>query len=411
MMKLTSQIDKCRACDNSNLEIVWELANSPYGDLYRASSKEALEVNYESLTLGFCNNCKMLQLLEVTDLLSTYDGYLYRSSVTNALGSYYEQISRRLISEYTLRPGNLIVDIGSNDGTFLLGFHSKGFDVLGIEPTKQNAETAELKGIRTLNEYFDKKTVVRILKDFGQPSLISINFTLANIPNLIAFMKNIVGLMDENSVLSVITGYHPDQYAVNMFEYINHDHLTYLTVESIGNLCQLLSLKIIDVNRTEHKGGSIHFMICKEEAGYEVQSSVGQLLQREIWLNSNCSQFTKNLGLRIKNAKVELDDLLSSLSFSSLYGVGASISTTYLCNQFELNDRIEELFDDDDNKIGRFAPGSAIPVSALINIPNGDDSLAVILSWQHSIKLRNRLRAVGYAGRIITPLPNPTLTE
>jgi len=408
-VKLTPQIDRCRSCENPDLEIVWELENSPYGDLYRSTAKEALEVGFETLTLGFCAACKMLQLLEITDLPSTYDDYLYRSSVTNALSSYYVQTARRLISEYGLSSGDLIVDIGSNDGTFLSGFLNYDFNVLGIEPTRENANTAELRGINTLNEYFEAQTVDRILRKAGHPKLISINYTLANIPNLVVFFNNIVRLMDENTILSVITGYHPDQYAVNMFEYINHDHLTYLTVESLGNLCKILNLKVIDLNRSEHKGGSIQFIIAKENSDFKVQSSVGQLLQREIWLNTNTVQLTKNLELRIRDVNEGLNEKLKSLQSTDLYGIGASISTTYLCNQFGLSDKVENLFDDDVNKIGRFAPGSGKLVQALTSIPMKVDSVALVLAWQHSERLIQRLREVGYPGRILTPLPNPKL--
>ena len=408
-VKISPQIDRCRSCESPDLEIVWELENSPYGDLYRHTAKEALDVSFETLTLGFCTACKMLQLLEITDIPSTYDDYLYRSSVTNALSSYYVQTAARLISEYGLSRGDLIVDIGSNDGTFLSGFLKNGFNVLGIEPTQENANTAELRGIHTLNEYFEAETVDRILKEAGRPKLISINYTLANIPNLLAFLSNIVRLMDESTILSVITGYHPDQYAVNMFEYINHDHLTYLTVESVGNLCKILDLKITDVNRSEHKGGSAQFIISKDNSDYKVQSSVGQLLQREIWLNTNTVQFTKNLELQIKDVNIELNKTLKSLQSSNIYGIGASISTTYLCNQFRLNDKVDKLFDDDVNKIGRFAPGSGKPVQALTSIPKKEDSVALILAWQHSERLIQRLREVGYPGKILTPLPNPRL--
>jgi hypothetical protein len=408
-MKLTPQINNCRSCESLNLEPVWKLSNSPYGDFYKNTKDEALKVKSETLSLGFCNDCRMLQLLEVTDLTSTYGDYLYRSSITNALSSYYAQVVTRLISEYSLEPKGLIVDIGSNDGTFLSSFLSRGFKVLGIEPTRENAKTSELNGIYTINEYFEEHTKNRILEEFGYPSLISINYTLANIPNLLTFLVNVERLMDRNTVLSVITGYHPDQYTLNMFEYINHDHLTYLTVESFGNVCKVLNLKIIDVNRSEHKGGSLQFIISKDTANFEIQSSVGQLLQREIWLGANSTQFTKNLKLKVDEVGVDVIKMLNSVNCNKIYGIGASISTTYLCNQFNLNNRIEKLFDDDTNKIGRFAPGSGIEVKALMDIPNMEDSTALILAWQHSEKLIKRLQNTDYPGRIITPLPFPKL--
>jgi hypothetical protein len=410
-MMLTPKIDDCRACESSGIESIWELANSPYGDSYKALAEEAYAAKYESLTLGFCHNCKLLQLLEITDLSSTYDDYLYRSSVTNALNSYYEQISLRLISEYSLEPEELVLDIGSNDGTFLLNFKKEGFKVLGVEPTQINAKTAESRGITTINEYFQESTVKRILQEAGHPRLISVNYTLANIPNLHSFLDGITQLMGEKTVLSIITGYHPDQYGVNMFEYINHDHLTYLTVESLGNLCAALSLKIIDVNRSEHKGGSVQFIIVKETSSFKVHSSVTQLLQREIWLRSNTPEFTRKLALQISGVQKDLDKELKHLKYDSIYGIGASISTTYLCNQFNLSDKIDKLFDDDVNKIGRFSPGSGLQVNALKDLPTGNSSLAIILAWQHSEKLLSRLKEVGFSGKVLTPLPFPQILE
>ena len=93
----------------------------------------------------------------------------------------------------------------------------------------------------------------------------------------------------------------------------------------------------------------------------------------------------------------------------SLYGIGASISTTYLCNQFGLNDRLTKLFDDDKNKIGLFAPGTSRCVESLSNIPTTADSVAIILAWQHSEKLIQRLNELKYLGQIVLPLPNPRL--
>jgi hypothetical protein len=408
-MKKSEQISKCRFCENSNLDLVWKLNNSPYGDNFKETAEEAIKIKFETLSLGFCDQCKLLQLLEVVDTSSIYNNYLYQSINTHGLNSYYQQVVNRLISEYEIKVHELIVDIGSNDGTFLVNFLNKGYKVIGIEPTQKNAKDAELKGITTLNEYFEVATVDKILAQFGRPKLISINYTLANIPNLFSFMKNISLLMDESSILSVITGYHPDQFAVNMFDYINHDHLTFLTVESFRNLCRVSGLEIVDVIKSEHKGGSIQFIASKNDANYKIQSSVGQLLQREAWLGANTKIFTKKLKLEIDMICVQLNQILDTLKIKSLYGIGASISTTYLRNQFGLNNLLTKLFDDDKNKIGLFAPGTNLCVEDLSDIPNSPDSAAIILAWQHSDKLLERLRELKYPGQIVLPLPSPRL--
>ena len=128
-------------------------------------------------------------------------------------------------------------------------------------------------------------------------------------------------------------------------------------------------------------------------------------------MNCNSIKFTTDLAFRINQISAETRDLLASLKYSHAYGIGASISTTYLCNEFRLNGIIEKLFDDDIYKVGRFAPGSGKYVESLSNIPEDSNGLAIILAWQHSEKLRLRLRGVGFTGRVLIPLPTPTLIE
>lgn len=403
------QIKSCRACTGYNLEKIWKLANSPYGDLYKKTFEDAIGVNYETLTLGFCHDCKMLQLMEITDIKKVYEDYLYHSGITNGLSSYYANVVNRLISDYSLPLSGLIIDIGSNDGTFLSGFLKRGYSVLGIEPSIGNAIQAKSRGVDTMNEFFSDSTVWKIKNESEYPSLISINYTLANISNLNSFFKDITSLMNEQSILSIITGYHPDQYAVNMFEYINHDHLVYLTVESLKNLCSLFGLKIIEVNKVEHKGGSIHFIIAKENSDFETQSSVAQLLQREHWLNANLPSFTRGLELNVARITTSLKEIIRSKRLKNLCGIGASISTTYLCNQLQLNDVISKLYDDDAKRIGLYSPGCGKLVGDLSKIPNSKECDAIILAWQHSEKLLARLSNVGFEGRIVIPLPVPQI--
>ena len=106
-----------------------------------------------------------------------------------------------------------------------------------------------------------------------------------------------------------------------------------------------------------------------------------------------------------------VSEILDVEIFQNLNGVGASISTTYLCNQFGISSRISGLYDDDKNKIGKFAPASGIEVHPLSTLPSGDDSLTIILAWQHTEKLISRLKEIHFAGRILLPLPVPALIE
>ena len=404
-------ISSCRACLSNDLMVAWDLAKSPYGDLFQPAKDSALKVQSHSMTLVLCQHCSLLQITEETNLEMQYDNYLYTSGTTHGLGRFYTQVVDRLISDFSLDKTDLVLDIGSNDGSFLINFKNRGFEVLGIEPAKPSCEVARSQGINTMNSYFDSHIVEGILALPNRPKLISINYTLANVPNVLDFVSLISELMNEETILSIITGYHPDQFAVNMFDYVGHDHLSYFTVESIQILCHTLGLKILDVSRVEHKGGSIQFLVSKRSSARIVQPSVTQMLQREKWMGIRSEAFYRDLRKRIEEAVSLVSEILDVETFQNLNGVGASISTTYLCNQFGISSRISGLYDDDKNKIGKFAPASGIEVHPLSTLPSGDDSLTIILAWQHTEKFISRLKEIHFAGRILIPLPVPTLIE
>ena len=404
-----SKISACRGCSSGNLQTVWALEKSPYGDLFQQTRPLALNLPSHSLTLALCNTCSLLQITEITDLEQQHDQYLYNSKTTHGLGKFYSHTANRLISDFSLIAEDLIVDIGSNDGSFLINFKKKGFQVLGIEPAEMSTKEAREHGIDTIQSYFDSNVVAQILDKHKYPKLISINYTLANVPNVQSFLELISELMDEDSILSIITGYHPDQFTVNMFDYVGHDHLSYFTVESINLICESLDLKILDVSRVEHKGGSIQILIAKTIFKQDSQPSVSQMLQREKWLGTRSTSFYQGLKSRIEEAVSLVKKNLESQEFDYLNGVGASISTTYFSNQFSIADKLSALFDDDVNKIGRFSPGSGIEVFPLNTLPSGEKHLTIILAWQHTEKLLNRLQENNFRGRVLIPLPTPKI--
>jgi hypothetical protein len=397
----------CRICRSKEFDLLWDLKNAAYGDLFKYNFEDALKVDFQPFVLVRCKECRLLQLRDLTDISSQYDDYLYSSKTTNALSDYYALTTSRLINQYKIYPDSLIIDIGSNDGSFLSEFKNLGFRVLGIEPAMLASTLAESVGIETIKEYFTKNTVSKITNNYGLPKLISINYTLANIPNLVDFFDNIVSIMDNETVVSIITGYHLDQFAINMFDYIGHDHLTYLTLSDLEFISSKFNLKLLDVCRSEHKGGSIHVTLSLKSSNLKARSSINQLIQREVWEKSKDNIGILELKNRIDVISDEIREILKSFHSVPIYGIGASISTSYLLNYFEISDRITALYDDDTNKIGKFSPGIGKKVFRINDLPNHSDCLVIILAWQHTNKILARLKEVNFIGKILIPLPFP----
>ena len=396
----------CRICGSCALEIAWDLAQAPYGDLYCESRESAQKLPLLGLTLVLCQGCELLQIAQEVDVEAIYLDYLYQSSVTVGLGEYYRRLTNSLILELELRASDLVVDVGSNDGTGLRPYRDAGMRVLGIEPSRGPALVSTDAGIPTINSFLDPSSVNEVLEQHGVAKLVCANYVAANVPDPVAFFQSMRAILAPGGVISVVTGYHPDQFAVNMFDYINHDHVSYFSVTSAVKLAEASGLQLTGAERVEHKGGSIHLLFRAAESEATPDESIVKLLQREGWLGSGTLTTYADLSARIEAASREVHQLLDTLPDSVVAGVGASISTTHLLHQFGIGSRVTRLFDDDANKIGRFSPGFGIEVSPLKDLGRGQSRSAILLAWQHSKVLLDRMRSVGFKGNVIVPLPH-----
>lgn len=405
-------LPKCRGCGCVELEVCWTLNPSPYGDLFRQSRNDAKELPKVGLTLAICSGCLLLQLLEEVDSVQIYSDYLYQTGITVGLPDFYTRLAGDLCRRLELTDGELVVDVGSNDGSGLVPFKNLGMEVVGIEPAHGPAAAATNIGIPTKIGFLSQSVCDEVVADFGQARLICANAVLANVPDPLEFLRCLGGMLADNGVISIVTGYHPDEFAVNMFDYINHDHLSYFTVASMSALARLAGLELVSASRVEHKGGSIHFVLSSGgDRALKVDESIEKLLQREEWLSANQSKMVEELARRIARVKQKNERLLNLTGANLFAGIGASISTTHLLHQFELGNRISALYDEDIRKVGRYSPGFGIEVRSLSEVDDLTGGVLLLLAWQHTSVLLRRLQVFGFRGRVIVPLPEPQVVQ
>lgn len=358
-----------------------------------------------------CSECSLLQLRHETDLDSQYRNYLYFTKVTHKLGEFYQNVALTLGSKLNISENDLVLDIGSNDGTFLSCFKNMSSRLLGVDPSKPACEEAQKNGMNALNDYFDAVLASRILREHKAPRLITCNYTIANVPDLDDFFQGISVLTSKDTQVNVITGYHLDQFQIGMFDYIGHDHLTHLTLHDFQNICERHGLKVNYARRHEHKGGSLEIGFIRSDSTIPVEDSVSQLLQREMWLGSKGNTSIHMMLNKVEQNRGIVHAFLSSIKSSggNITGIGASISTTSLIFNFQIGNFLTGLYDDDPRKIGRFSPGFGIQVNALANVKSDLNSVNVILAWQHTTKILSRLKEIGYTGLVLIPMPEVRL--
>ena len=190
----------CQICGAKELNLILSLGHQPIVQEYL--TKEGLcqpEVTYP-LNLVRCSFCGLLQLDYIPDPKVVFPPhYPYRTGLTNMLIRNFRELANILEKAYPWKKGDLIVDIGSNDGTLLQGFKEKGMKVLGIEPTSA-AKVANKNKINTIEGFFDAETVKNIIKKYGKARIVTAANVFAHINNAPILAKNIASIMDAGSV-------------------------------------------------------------------------------------------------------------------------------------------------------------------------------------------------------------------
>lgn len=361
------------------------------------------------LDLSLCRTCGLVQLATLVSAETSYENYLYQSKTTSGLLPHYDDYARWLIARLKLKKGNLIVDLGSNDGSFLSCFRTRGMRVLGVEPAEGPAKAANRAGVPTKRSFFHKSLARDVRKNLGEPSVISANYMFANIENLNAFLSSVVALAGPHTVFALQTGYHPDQWQKMMFDYIYHEHYYYFTLFSLEKLLTKHGFKIIHAERVSPKGGSLRVLANLANLKLPSRSTV-RILNNELRQGVQKKKYYLKFFKRLKERKVNLLRTLMKCKSDGLrmVGFGASHSTTTFLHYFGLAGFFDYIVDDNPIKHFRFSPGTNLPVLPSQHLYRDKPDLVVILGWQHASSIMARHRKfLNRGGKFLVPLPHP----
>jgi hypothetical protein len=233
------------------------------------------------------------------------------------------------------------------------------------------------------------------------------NYVFANIPDPVQVLRDAAAIAEDYTVISVLTGYHPAQLAVSMFDYVNHDHLSFFTCSDFKRMADSIGLTVTYVREVPLKGGSIHVEMQKSGPGIEESTLLAMMMKREAWLDQPIDGQWRTVADRIALTKDKMQKELVRAQSDGLpiFGYGASQSTTTLIYALNIGAFIDVIVDDNAVKHGRFSPGLGIPVTTPERLKNPQRSCIVVLGWQHGPSIAHRLRQAGFRGRVVMPFP------
>ncbi len=360
------------------------------------------------LRMFYCSDCGLIQLLDLVDRKEMFDDYAFLTATANTSMLHFDQYAEQLTKRLELNTGDLVVDIGSNDGTLLKAFKLRGASVLGIEPARNVASLAIAAGIPTLNEYFGHATVERIGR--GKAQIITANNVVSHVPDLNDFIESVDLLLGPKGLFAFEVPWVVNVLRHCNFDIVYHEHLSYFGLKPLSEVLGKHRLELVGLEYfPEIHGGSLRGIAAHPNI-FPKQSETLDRVYRDEERGADFSAL-EQFAHSVQEFRGKLRQFLLKLKREGkrIVGYGAPAKATTLLNYCSIDGSILDYVTDTTAfKQGKFIPGVRIPIVAPDEFRRVAPDFALLLAWNFKDEIisteREYLRS---GGKFIIPFPEP----
>jgi len=402
-------VEQCQICGSEKLDAVLSLGYMPPVNQMVPIGQVPRQQPWFPTNLLHCRDCELVQLgLAVDPVIIFPPEYPYTSGTTKLLRDNFADLYAESSKMLGLKADDLIVDIGSNDGTLISNFQKGGHRILGIEPTDVS-KIANDRGIPTIQRYFGLDTAKEVTAKHGPASVITAANCFAHIEDVHAIVEGIVAMLAPNGTFISESHYLIPLLDTLQYDTVYHEHLRYYSLASLKHLLEMHGLEVFHARPIPSHGGSIRVYAARKGV-HKVQDSVGRMLAGEPHGEAMVKRL-KDFKRDVLLSKLRLLSMLRDLKEKGarVVGISAPSRASTLFNYVGLDDGIIDYVCEIQGslKIGKCMPGTEIPVVDEGRLFDDQPECAIIFSWHIADELAPKLRAKGFKGQMITPLPVP----
>lgn len=410
MEEIGFKFGKCQLCDSTNLHKFLSLGHHPNPDGFLEEKRLREHEIFYPLDVFLCEDCKLVQLQYAPNPSALFtDDFIYTTGSSKELVDNFRSLSEIIINRFKPTENDLIVEIGSNDGTMLLNFVPHKLNILGIDPSRA-ADLTLKKNIPTLKYFFNKQTA-KILR---RAKIISASNVFAHVRDLDSFMEGIKILLEDAGVFVQESGYVKTMIEHTQYDSIYVEHLRYYSLKSLINLFNKFGMDIFDVEIIPTHGGSIRTYACNK-GQFPISENVQRILKDEENFGLYSKEIYDGFAEKVEENGRELRKILFDLKSQGkrIVGIGAPAKGNILLNYCKIgNETIDALLERGSLKVGTYSPGMHIPIiDEDILFEENPPEAALLLSWNLEKIIVPKLREKGYKGKIIVPVPKPHVLE
>jgi NDP-4-keto-2,6-dideoxyhexose 3-C-methyltransferase len=403
---MSDRIVQCRICGNRNLETVLDLGIQEMTGTFPKAGDPPLTAG--SLILKKCHGddvCGLVQLDRSFDLTEMYgENYGYRSGLNGNMVEHLRSKVERIKKLGILQKGDLVIDIGSNDGTTLGFYDDATLHRVGVDPTAEKFRQYYSPGIEIIPDFFSAGLVEEKLG--GRKARVITSFSMFyDLEDPLKFMRQVAAVLEDDGVWIFEQSYLPTMLSHNSYDTVCHEHIEFYALSQIQWMAERAGLEIVDVEFNDVNGGSFSVTAAKQSGG-PMREAVARVLQQErddgIHLLETYSAFAE----RAKNLKHDLRQFISDARAEgkTVAALGASTKGNVLLQYCELGpDMIDAVGEVNPDKFGRVTPGTQIPIIPEKNLLDMSPDYLLILPWHFRDFF---LKSENFLGRnLLFPLP------
>ena len=364
------------------------------GFLKKSQFKKEFFFNME---VGFSKEISLFQLNNHPAPKQMFNkNYPFFTSSSKGMVKHFKSYANWIKKRYQKNLKNLI-EIGSNDGTFLKNFKNKSINLIGFEPSKNVCEISRKNGIKTVNKFFNYKNVKNLNNLKNKVNIISAANAICHVPDLISLIKGIDFLLEKKGLFIFEEPYLGAMYEKNSYDQIYDEHIFMFSVSSIKKIFAKYDFELIDVIPQKTHGGSMRYVIGRVNS-FKVSKNVNKILRNEKNKNIDNIKGCRNFK---KNCEISKKKLLTKLNFFKkrkfkIAGYAATSKSTTILNYCNIGIKyIDYICDTTKEKVGKYSPGMHIPIVSMDHFKKNIPDRIFLFAWNHKkeiLKKENNLK-------------------
>ncbi len=402
------RITRCRISGSTHLIPVLNLGEQALTGVFPASREDP--VTRGPLELLWCPDSGLLQLAHSFDAHEMYGhNYGYRSGLNQSMVDHLQSKVRTLTRFQPLSHGDVVLDIGSNDGTLLKAYDTANVRRIGVDPTGEKFRSFYAEGIELIPDFFSSKALNAAAGPVKARIVTSISM-FYDLDDPIAFSREVSEAMADDGIWHLEQSYMPTMLRMNSYDTVCHEHLEYYSLASITRILDAADLRVIDVSKNDVNGGSFAVTAAKKGSPHRANRPIiDWLLREEDRMGLGTPKPFRDFEERVFQHRDSLTRLIRGLRADGkkIVGYGASTKGNVLLQFCGLGpDDIPCIAEVNPDKFGCFTPGTGIPIVSEQEARAMKPDYFLVLPWHFKAGILRREREfLASGGHLIFPCP------